>query len=110
MLFLCISNCNYWQNQGASSDVKRMDFAPKFALTARQSRLRCTSVPIPTHDVHVMKSAGSIFFALAFALAMPAPAQAARLDNAFRTGDHPRTVKSVGPAAERGDADRKSVV
>jgi TPR repeat protein len=82
-----------------------MDCAPKFALTARQSRLRCAGVPIPTRDVHVMRSAGSLFFlALAFALAMPAPAQAARLDNGFRAGDHPRAVKSVGPAAERGDA------
>src|SRR3954469_21996359 len=52
----------------------------------------------------VMKPAGSIFFAVAVAVAMLAPAQAARLHSAFRTGDFPRAVKSIGPAAERGNA------
>src|SRR5260370_25840199 len=53
-----------------------------------------------------MKFAGSLFLAFAFALALAvaAPAQAARLDGAFRAGDFPRAVKSVGPAAERGEA------
>jgi len=52
----------------------------------------------------MLKSAGSLFFAFAVALAMPASAQAARLDGGFRSGDFPRAIKSVGPAAERGDA------
>src|SRR4051812_11291637 len=58
----------------------------------------------PTRDVCAMKSAGSVLFAFAFAFAVAAPAQAARLDSAFRTGDFPRAVRSIGPAAERGDA------
>jgi TPR repeat protein len=52
----------------------------------------------------MMKSVGSLFFAFAVALAMLVPAKAARLDSAVRSGDFPRAVKSVGPAAERGDA------
>src|SRR3979490_334484 len=74
---------------------------PKFALTARQSQLRCRKSHLQ-RVTYVMKSAASFFFALAFALAIAAPAQAARLDGAFRSGDFPRAVKSVGPAAERG--------
>jgi uncharacterized protein len=50
-----------------------------------------------------MKSAGSLLFALVVGLAIPAPAQAVRLDGAFRSENFPRAVKSVGPAAERGD-------
>src|ERR1043166_1191430 len=73
--------------------------------------IRADSAPVPakmpqpqppTRDMCAMKSAAWFFFALAFALA--APVQAARLDSAFRTGDFPRAVKSVGPAAERGEA------
>jgi TPR repeat protein len=51
-----------------------------------------------------MKSAGALLSAVIVALAMLSPVQAARLENAFRTSDFPRAVKSVGPAAERGDA------
>jgi TPR repeat protein len=52
----------------------------------------------------MLKSAGLLVFAFAVALAVPASVQAARLDSAFRSGNFPRAVKSVGPAAERGDA------
>lgn len=51
-----------------------------------------------------MKPAGSLFFAIAFVATLLASAQAAPLDNAFRTENFPRAVKSVGPAAERGNA------
>ena len=44
-------------------------------------------------------------FALVLAFAAFAPAHAApRGEWAFRSGDFPRAVKRVGPAAERGDA------
>ena len=44
-------------------------------------------------------------FALVLTLAALGPAHAAsRGDAAFRSGDYPRAVKRVGPAAERGDA------
>jgi TPR repeat protein len=45
-----------------------------------------------------------IAFLLAAALASLAPAQAQRGQSAYRTGDYPRAVKSVGPDAERGNA------
>jgi TPR repeat protein len=51
-----------------------------------------------------MKPAGSLFFLVAVAAAMLVPAQAAPVERAFRSGDFPRAVKSIGPAAERGNA------
>jgi TPR repeat protein len=51
-----------------------------------------------------MKPAAWYLFVVIAVLTMPAPAQAERLNSAFRSGDFPRAVKSVGPAAERGDA------
>jgi len=51
---------------------------------------------------------GSGFFRLVLALALlglAVPAEAARLgEGAYRSGNYPRAVKSVGPAAERGNA------
>jgi TPR repeat protein len=43
--------------------------------------------------------------ALGLALAVLGPAQAAPVGEwSYRSGDYPRAVKSIGPAAERGDA------
>ena len=47
---------------------------------------------------------GSVFAAAVLALAMCGPAHAApRGEGAYRSGDYPRAVKKIGPAAERGD-------
>jgi uncharacterized protein len=45
----------------------------------------------------------SLVVGVSLALAAFVPAQAAPLDGAYRTGDFPRAIKRIGPAAERGD-------
>src|SRR5262245_40810341 len=46
----------------------------------------------------------SAFMGIALALLASAPVHAQRGEGAFRTGDYPRAVKSIGPSAERGNA------
>jgi TPR repeat protein len=41
---------------------------------------------------------------IGLAIAIPSAAQAQRGEGAYRSGDYPRAAKSVGPAAERGNA------
>ena len=41
---------------------------------------------------------------VSLALAAFVPAQGAPLDGAYRSGDYPRAIKRIGPAAERGSA------
>ena len=45
----------------------------------------------------------SFVLCVSLAFAALAPAHAAPLDGTYRTGDFPRAIKRIGPAAERGD-------
>jgi len=64
----------------------------------------CAGLPIRDGNPTVCAMKPGCVFALVLAIAAVAPAHAAPLDGAYRSGDHLRAVKRIGPAAERGDA------